>query len=368
MDPRNKTLAKNLVNYSVNLQKGERVLIEVTGPEAQELIAALIREVYAVGGVPYLKLKDPYLNRELLLRATEEQISLRAKTEEAFMKEMNAWIGIRSGLNIFEMVDVPTENLNMVSKAMRGLTDERLSKKWVVLRYPTPSMAQAAKKSLEEFKNFYYDVCNLDYAKMDKAQNVLKALMEKTDKVHIKGPGTDLKFSIKGIPVIKCSGEKNIPDGEIFTAPVKESVEGQITYNIPSLQNGFSFENVCLVFEKGKIVKSTANDTDKIIKIFDRDEGARYVGEFSLGLNPYITEPMYDTLFDEKISGSFHFTPGNAYDYACNGNKSALHWDLVSIQTPEYGGGEIYFDDVLIRKDGLFVPEELHVLNPENLK
>jgi aminopeptidase len=240
--------------------------------------------------------------------------------------------------------------------------------KWVVLRYPSPATAQAAGMSTEAYENFYFEVCNLDYSKMNKAMDPLAALMEKTDKVHILGIDTDLTFSIKGIPAIKCAGEMNIPDGEVYTAPVRESVNGVIHYNTPSLENGFVYENVRLVFKDGKIIEATANDNFRLNKLFDTDEGARYVGEFAIGVHPYILKPMKEILFDEKICGSFHFTPGSAYDEAFNGNKSALHWDLVCIQTQEYGGGEIWFDDVLIRKDGLFVLPELECLNPENLK
>ena len=367
MDQRKITLAKTLVNFSVSLKKGEKVLIDQIGLDSTELVQAIIREVYNVGGLPYVNITNPTIQRELLKNITEEQAKFKANLDNEFMSGMDAYIAIRGGNNIFELSDVPTDNLNLFAKLNRQTLDTRLSKKWVVLRYPNPSMAQSAKKSLEAFTDFYFNVCNLDYAKMDKAQDSLKALMERTDKVHIKGPDTDLTFSIKGMNAIKCSGEFNIPDGEIYTAPIKDSVNGHITYSIPSLQNGFAFENVRLVFKDGKIIESTSNDTERITAIFDRDEGARYIGEFAIGFNPYITEPMYDILFDEKIAGSFHFTPGNAYENAFNGNRSALHWDLVCVQTPEYGGGEIWFDDVLIRKDGRFVIEELECLNPENL-
>lgn len=368
MDQRNVTLAKNLVNYSVSLQKGEKILIEVVGYECNDLVQEIINQVYEVGAFPYVIISHPTITRQLLNNVTEEHLLYKANLDEEFMKGMDAYIAIRAGDNIFELSDVNTLNLNLYHKVNRKTLDIRLQKKWVILRYPTSSMAQAAKKSLQAFTDFYYNVCNLDYEKMGKAQEALKSLMEKTDKVHIKGKGCDLNFSIKDIPVIKCCGSNNIPDGEVFTAPVRDSVNGYITYNIPSIQNGFSFENVYLEFEKGKIVKSTSNDTERITEIFDRDEGARYIGEFAIGVNPYINEPMYDILFDEKIAGSFHFTPGSAYEDAFNGNRSALHWDLICIQTPQYGGGEIYFDGVLIRKDGLFVLDELLPLNPENLK
>jgi aminopeptidase len=229
-------------------------------------------------------------------------------------------------------------------------------------------MAQLAGQSTEAFEDFYFNVCTLDYGKMDRAMDALVSLMNETDRVTIMGPGTDLTFSIKDIPAIKCSGQMNIPDGEVFTAPVKDSINGVITYNTPSPYHGFTFENVSLTFRDGKIIDATANDTDRINEVFNTDEGARYVGEFAIGVNPYIQHPMKDILFDEKIDGSFHFTPGQAYDDAYNGNDSSIHWDLVNIQRPDYGGGEIWFDDVLIRKDGRFVVDSLLPLNPENLK
>ena len=241
--------------------------------------------------------------------------------------------------------------------------------RWVALGWPNASMAQNASKSMKVFEDFYFDVCSVDYERMSRAMDPLVELMDKTDKVHITSPGTDLTFSIKDIPTVKCDGKMNIPDGEIFTAPVKDSVNGVLSYNAPSMYQGVMYDGIRLTFKDGKIVSAKAsNDQEKFEQIFEVDEGAKYVGEFAIGVNPFILEPMLDILFDEKIAGSFHFTPGNAYDDADNGNKSSLHWDLVQIQRPEYGGGEIYFDDVLIRKDGLFVLEQLKGLNPENLK
>ena len=264
---------------------------------------------------------------------------------------------------------MPSDKLNMYYRLTSPTLDYRVNEtKWVILRYPNNSMAQLANTSLEAFEDFYFDVCTLDYGKMDHAMDALVDLMNRTDKVQIKGPGTDLTFSIKDIPAIKCAGECNIPDGELYTAPVKDSMNGIVSYNTPSEEQGFTYENIVFEIENGKIVKATSNDNDRINQLLDTDEGARYFGEFALGVNPYILEPMKDTLFDEKICGSFHLTPGASYEDAPNGNKSAVHWDLVMIQRPEYGGGEIYFDDVLIRKDGIFTLPELACLNPENLK
>ncbi len=298
-----------------------------------------------------------------------EQAEFINECQLAQMKGMQAYIAIRAGNNSAELSDVPSENLNMYSRITTPTLDYRVNHtKWVILRYPNPSMAQLAGQSLDAFEDFYFDVCTLDYAKMNRAMDALAALMEKTDNVKIKGPGTDLSFSIKGIPAVKCAGECNIPDGEVYTAPVRESVNGIISYNTPSEEQGFTYENIVFEIKNGKIVDAKANNNERINQLLDTDEGARYFGEFAIGVNPYVLEPMKDTLFDEKIAGSFHLTPGAAYEDAFNGNKSAVHWDLVMIQRPEYGGGEIYFDDVLIRKDGLFVIPELECLNPENLK
>lgn len=369
-DPRIQTLAKNLIQYSVKLQKGEKILIENFGIQKQ-LVNALIEEAYAVGGMPFVTLKEHEIDRALLMKASEEQLEMVAKFEATVMKEMDAYIGLRAGNNIAELSDVPSEQMALHCKTVGNKVHREIrvpKTKWCVLRYPSHSMAQLANMSTEAFENFYFDVCNLNYQKMSDAMEPLVELMNKTDKVHIKGPNTDLTFSIKDIPAIKCAGEMNIPDGEVYTAPVKDSVNGTITYNTPSPYQGFTFEQIQFTFKDGKIIDAKANDTERINKILDTDDGSRYIGEFAIGVNPYIQYPMKDILFDEKIDGSFHFTPGQCYDEAYNGNKSAIHWDIVMIQRPEYGGGEIYFDDVLIRKDGRFVIESLQGLNPENLK
>lgn len=369
-DPRIETLARNLINYSVRLQKGEKVLIENFGLQ-RELVTALVNEAYKAGGYPFVLLKDHQVDRALLLGAQEEQFDMIADFEANVMSKMDAYIGLRSGNNISELADVPDDKMKIEGSTVGKKVHREIrvpKTKWVVLRYPTSSMAQLAKMSTEAFEDFYFNVCNLDYGKMSKAMDALVELMDKTDKVRLTGEGTDLTFSIKDIKAIKCAGEMNIPDGEVYTAPVRDSVNGTLSYNTPSPYQGFTFDNVKLTFKDGKIIEATANNTERINKILDTDEGARYIGEFAIGVNPYIQHPMQDILFDEKIDGSFHFTPGQCYDDAYNGNKSNIHWDMVMIQRPEYGGGEIYFDDVLIRKDGLFVIPELEGLNPNNLK
>ncbi|MFF2484159.1 aminopeptidase [Paenibacillus sp. NPDC058071] len=369
-DPRLQTLAANLVGYSIDVQPGDNVLIEMIGSE-RELVKCLIEEVVKRGGKPFVETNERSVLRTMLLNATKEQIELWAKLDLERMKQMQGYIGVRSGTNANELADVPEDKMRLYDQ--HYLTpvhlEERVKRtKWVILRYPNPSMAQLAKMSTEAFEDFYFDVCNLDYAKMDAAMDPLQALMKRTDKVRIVSPGTDLSFSIKDIGAKKCSGHRNIPDGEVFSAPVRNSVQGTITYNTPTVYSGVTFQNISLTFKDGKIVEATSNDTKRLNEILDADEGARYVGEFAIGFNPHILHPMNDILFDEKIAGSLHFTPGQAYDETDNGNRSSIHWDLVLIQRPEYGGGEIYFDDVLIRKDGHFVLPELEGLNSENLK
>ncbi len=370
MDQRNMELAKNLVNFSCKVKKGEKVLVEGRGVDSIELVNCVVKEVYKAGGYPFVNILPESIERNLINGIDEEHAKALAGYDQKRMSDMDAYIGIRATANITEFADIPSDKMTIYNKLYSNPVHSQTrvpNTKWVVLRYPNAGMAQSANTSVESFKDFYYKVCLVDYQKMHKAMLPLKELMEKTDKVRIVGKGTDLTFSIKDIPAIICAGELNIPDGEIFTAPVKNSVNGVLTYNTPSVNRGFTFDNIVLEFKDGKIVNATANNTEKINEIFDTDEGARYVGEFAIGVNPYILKPMADTLFDEKIMGSFHFTPGSSYDEAPNGNKSAVHWYLVCIQTPEYGGGEIYFDDVLIRKDGKFVLPQLEALNPEHL-
>lgn len=369
MDTRIEKLSNLLVNYSCHVQPGERVLINYEGACCRDLARQLIKDVYKAGGQPFAEIRDSAITRELLLGCTEDQLKFMDEISLAQMKGMQAYIAVRGGENTSELSDVPSENLNLYYRMTQPTLDYRVNEtKWVVLRYPNASMAQLAGTSQEAFADFYFDVCTLDYSKMSKAMDPLVELMNRTDKVRIKGPGTDLSFSIKGIGAVKCDGACNIPDGEVYTAPVRESMNGIISYNTPSEEQGFTYENIVFEIENGKIVKATSNNNEKINAMLDTDEGARYFGEFAIGVNPYILHPMKDTLFDEKICGSFHLTPGMCYEDAPNGNTSAIHWDLVMIQREDYGGGEIWFDDVLIRKDGLFVIDELLPLNPENLK
>lgn len=368
-DPRVKKLADILVNYSVKVHKGERVLIQNTNPEP-EFIKALVSAVHAAGGLAFVALRDRTIERELYIGGSEEQFELQARFERDRMKEMDAFIGFTSLRNAYAWKDIPSEKMDLYNRHVweKVHIEERIpNTKWVVLRYPSAAMAQNAGMSEAAFEDFFFDVCTMDYAKMSKAMDSLVDLLRRTDKVHIGGPGTDLHLSVKGLPPIKCDGTMNIPDGEVYTAPVRDSVNGVVSYNTPSEKDGFKFENVRFEFRDGRIVDARANDTGRINTILDIDEGARYLGEFAFGVNPYIRHPLLDTLFDEKISGSVHITPGNSYNECFNGNRSSLHWDLVLMQDEASGGGEIWFDGLLVRKNGRFVIPELECLNPESL-
>lgn len=362
-------LADNIVNYSCELKKGEKILIE-SSSKCRNLINAIIKKTYEVGGIPFVKLEDEIIKRELLKNCNLEQMEKITEYESNVMKDMDAYVSIRSIDNAYELSDVDISKMKIYNETViqKVHFDIRCNKtKWVILRYPNSSAAQKCNMSTEAFEKFYYDVCTVDYKKMSNAMQSLVDLMNKTDNVRIVTKDTNLTFSIKDINSVKCDGKCNVPDGEVFTAPIKDSVNGYITYNTPSIYQGFKFQNIRLEFKDGKIIKATSNDDKRLNEILDMDEGARYIGEFAFGLNPHVNNAICDTLFDEKIAGSIHFTPGDSYKDAFNGNISKIHWDLVLIQTPEYGGGEIYFDDVLIRKDGEFVLEKLKKLNKDNL-
>lgn len=368
-DPRFQQLAEVLVGHSCRLEAGEKVLIEAWDIP-REFVGTLIREVDRAGALPIVQLRSNRVHRDLLSVASAEQMQLIGEIESRTMSEVQAYIGLRGNPNIAELSDVPAERMVLYQQhwwvpVHRDIRVPRT--KWVVLRWPDPSMAQLADMSTEGFEDFYFDVCTADYGLMAKAMQPLIERLNQTDRVRVVGPGTDLSFSIAGIPAVGCAGENNIPDGEVFTAPVRTSVEGRVQFNTPTIYRGASHDRVRLDLKEGRIVSATSSNPEALASTLDVDEGARYLGEFAIAFHPAIRQPMRDILFDEKIAGSLHLTPGSCYDDASNGNKSQVHWDLVLRQTPDVGGGEIWFDDSLVRKDGRFVVSDLEGLNPERL-
>ena len=360
-----KKLINNIVNYSLEIKENENILINTENGVDKEFLKILVEEINKKNASVYLKINDYEIDSLIKEKLNESQINLNKKILEHEVNTYDKTISICYRKNDYQNKNINTKMLNKQKDMCRKLDDIRINKKkWTLLNFPSITDAYKAKMTTDEFKKFAFDAMCFDYKKMYELMKPLKELMEKTDKVRIIAKDTDITFSIKDIPAIICAGTYNIPDGEVYTAPVKTSINGKITYNTPSPYHDSIYNNISLTFKDGKIIEATCDtDNEKLNKIFDTDEGSRYVGEFSFGLNPLIRKPMGDILFDEKIYGSIHFTPGMAYQDAFNGNKSNIHWDLVQIQTKEYGGGEIYFDDKLIRKDGKFVIDELKQLN-----
>ena len=364
-DPRVKQLAEVLVDYSTRVQPGDVVLISASGFES----LPLIKELYVLclqRGAKYVEYEftNAEISRNFYNVATDAQINFFPQHRLDFMKQVTVFIAISAGENSMVMAQANQQNMIAYAKVIRPIADWRVKHtRWVITRYPTHGAAQEAKMSLEEYEDYLFAACCIDWNEESRKQDKLKDLVDATERVRIVASDTDLSFSIAELPGIKCDGRFNIPDGEVFTAPVKESVNGHITYNCPTIYQGKEFNNIRLEFREGKVVKATSPGMDAALnKILDTDDGARYVGEFAIGVNPGIREPMRNILFDEKIFGSIHFTPGQCYDECDNGNRSAVHWDMVKLLK---GDGEIWFDDVLIQKDGMFVHDNLLSLNPK---
>ena len=361
-------LAKRLVHHSCKVKRNEKVLISYSDTP-NTLIEAIIEEVTSVNAIPIVFRLDKSIKRRLLLNSSENMMQYYHNIVKPIMSSADAVILIGGSHNDFELSDVSPETFSNYSKLYIEPIHFKIrcSKKWVLLRYPTPSFAQSSGISSESFEEFFYKVCTLDYEELDKKMDNLKQLMENTDKVHIITPTTDLTFSIKDMPAIKCSGQCNIPDGEIYTAPIKDSVNGYIEFNVPAIDNGMEFNKIKLVFENGKIIDFDCNNKEGFEEILNTDSGSRYLGEFAFGLNPYCTEPRKDILFDEKMISSIHLAIGSSYEDCFNGNISAVHLDLIQSHRKCHGGGKIYFDDGLIYENGYFIYSNLVDLNPKKL-
>lgn len=363
-DPRVAQFAKILVDYSTGVKRGDVVLINAAGLEA----TPLVMEIYALclkRGAKYVEysFSIPEIDRNFFNLANKQQLAYFPQHKLDFYKQLTVYIGISAGQNSMVMANARQDAMSAWQKITKPLIDQRVRHtRWCVTRYPTHGAAQEARMSLDEYEDYLFSACCIDWNAESKKQEKLKKLIDRTRCVRIVAPDTDICFSIEGLPGIKCDGRFNMPDGEVFTAPVRNSVQGFITYNCPSVYQGKEYNEVRFEFRDGKIVKASADAgmTAMLNKILDIDDGARYIGEFALGVNPGIRQPMRNILFDEKIFGSIHLTPGQAYDECDNGNRSSVHWDLVRILTD----GEIWFDDVLIQKNGFFVHKQLLELNP----
>ncbi len=371
-DERLDRLAKLLLTHSLRLSKGELFEINAALP-AKPLIKALMKQANAIGAIPCPRLEDDELMRLFygFIDADHPEDSLPAirsmvEWKQAYWKHIAAHVDIGVDENDAELSGVNSRALALYRKENKPIRDLMIDeRRWVYLHWPTMADAQKAGMCYDDFFDFFLNAALVDYDAMHRSMEPLIELMQKTNDVRIVGPDTDIRFSIAGMNVVPCIGERNIPDGEVYTAPVRDSANGYVHYNTAAMRYGKKFESPRLVFKKGHIEEATcAGDSKGFNDLLNADEGARYLGEFALGVNNAIDRAIGNTLYDEKIGGSFHLTPGNSYASAPNGNHSQLHLDIVCIQTKAYGGGEIWFDGKLIRKDGVFVPESLSRLNP----
>jgi len=341
-------LADRIANYSLKLKKGDRCLI-AAGHSAMPLVNAFAGTCVEIGAVPIPYFMDDELTRLFLCSLPQDDDIALAETIATFVDPIHRMMDGVEAVVVIRSKETDTPYAGATGKTLQhfqnkfGQLFHRFTneKRWVVLDWPTALQAEKANLSYEAFYKFVMDISLVDYAAMHAAALPAKAVLDAADRVHIHGPGTDLHFSKKGINTIIGAAANSYPDGELYTAPVKTSVEGYVTFTVPSIYMGQTFEGIRLAFSHGKIVEATckSGDADALTAIFETDEGASYIGEFALGINPDVNQPMNDIHYDEKIAGSFHFTPGNCYNDAYNGNRSAIHWDLVCMQTPEYGGG-----------------------------
>lgn len=367
---RDKELAKKIVCYSCDVKEKEKVAIQIIGDNVKPLVLEIISVLNDVGASVEIINREPSITAEIIKGITLEKAKEMAARDKEIIENADVCIMLKSIENENVMTEVPIDKKDIYAKFYRQVIDSAIleTTRWISLRYPNKTMALNAGMSLSEYEDYFFEVCNIDYNVLSVAMDYLVELMTKSSTVKIVGPNTNIIFSIAGMPVHKCDGFTNLPDGEVYTAPIRDSINGYIKYNVSSIYRGTHFDGISFTFANGKIIEAQCDNSDNMTalsEILNADDGARFVGEFALGVNPFITHPTKDILFDEKIAGSFHLTPGFSYKDAFNGNESAIHWDLVCIQTEEYGGGEIYFDDVLIRKDGKFLLDELGVLNPK---
>ena len=357
-------LAKKILNYSCELQEDENVMLQLVGLNGISLLRALVEEARKMKVNPFVQINDTEIQRMLVETGDSAFWKNQAEVEGLpLMEQMDAFVGIRASLNIYEQAEAGKEANKAYSDEFATPVHfkERVKNtNWVVLRYPSEAFAMNAKMPTQKFRNFYYKACLLDYSELAEAMKPLHERLDQTDIIQLKGEGTDIEFSVKNQNWIPCAGKRNIPDGELFTSPVLNSVNGHITY-APSVYQGKPFEFVRLEVKNGKVIDFDSSNNEALEEILDTDAGARQFGEFSFGLNPIIKEPMYDILFDEKIYGSNHLTLGNDYEEAPNGNESSIHWDLVCI------GADVFLDEEKIREGRQFITEDLQGLNPGNL-
>jgi len=357
-------LAEQIVGHSLRLEENDRVLIDVVG-EADELVTATLTKVYEAGAQPFLRTISTDHLKTIVRGGSEVYMKHWADVDRFQMRGISAYLRIRADENLYDWSDIPQDRFTQYVNHYRLPQQEAIAKlsKWLMIQYPTHGMAQQARMSTPAYQELYFRSSCMDYARLAEAAKPLQDLMAQVDKVRIEAVDTDFQFRIRGIPSYMCDGRYNLPDGELFTAPLAESAEGEIRFNIPSAFMGIQFEQVRFKVNKGHVIHADSSQRELLRSIIGSDFGASRFGEFGIGLNPFIRMPTNHVSMDEKMGGSIHLALGQAFEYADNGNKSAIHWDFVQCHFQEFGGGNVYFDNQLVRRDGLYVHPQLLALN-----
>ena len=354
--------ARQIVEKSCQVKQGELVMISLLGLGGLELVDAIQDELSRIGADCILYTRDTKMFKKWIINASEKAMELEAQSQTELVRKADVYIGLNAQENAMELGDIPREKMFAFVRSQKELVAERTRRRNLACMVPTPAMAQVNQMSTDAFSRYFFGAVTYDFDRQRQGLAALQRRMEQAEAVRITAPDTDLTMKLGKIPVIVCDGKANLPDGEVFTAPVVDSVQGTIRFNAPSTYRGRRFENVCLTFRDGKVVEASANDP-MIHQILDTDPGCRFLGEFAVGTNPMVTQPMANVLFDEKLCGSIHLALGDSYPFADNGNKAGIHWDLVLMMQPERGGGQLYFDGELIMDNGRFLPPDLQELN-----
>jgi len=369
-DPRLAKLARVLVRYSTNVRKGDRVVIRGS-TVAAPLAAELYREVLEAGGFPWVRLVPDSLSEIFFRHASEEHLTTLSPIEKAIIRETNVTIGIWAGTNTKALSRVDPAKQAKLSRTSRPLLEEQMKRsalpadnprhlRWTGTLLPNHSSAQDAEMGLLDYEEFVYRAGKLHlsdpvaaWKKLGQAQQKLADRLAKGRELHITTPqGTDIRFGIEGRRWINCDGKHNFPDGEVFTGPIEDATEGLVRYSFPAVHGGREVRDVVLRFKAGKVVDATASHNEEfLVKMLDLDKGARVLGELALGTNYSIKEYTRNTLFDEKIGGTFHAAVGAAYPESGGKNKSGLHWDMVCDLRQ---GGIVRVDGEVITKNGRF--------------
>ena len=345
-------LADILTKHSIRIKQGD--IIELSfGTEAVPLALECYKNILRKGAFPVIRCVPSGFSYAYYRNAKEEQLTKTPVIAMFEAQKAAGSISIGAPLNTRELTNIDPKKMAMRSKAVKPVTEVYLKKNnWVICEYPTHSLAQDADMSLEEFSDFVFKATNINYKDLSKKQTKLKKILDKAKEVKILAPDTELTFSLAGRKSIKCDGKRNVPDGEVFIAPVEKSTEGYIAYSYPAIKGGREVDGIRLEFKKGKVVKATATKNEEYLKqMINVDKGAKYLGEFGVGMNYNITKFVKQILFDEKIGGTIHLALGMAYKEGGGKNESAIHWDMIKDLRH---GGSIYIDGKCIQRNGKF--------------